>query len=1064
MSRPEIVAVDAEQTGATATSTPPTAATNGKASGAAGTTWAQLAKGVKPAPAAEGKAAGSVDETARPLSPLSQDSTKIANGVANGDAGRAVIVEDADASPSDGNASASPKAAGPAPAFVPAPPPVNVWKVRMQQQHTPGTVPSGEETSPGSAPVSSFQEELGRDAFFGRASKSDPLTVWPGLADAASSNGPAPSSASDLTSSVSVAASKALPGWKDPSASKKKQWTPLEVDIKVRNASYPSQASDNVITFQYKDPPAAAQYKDSQVKGKRTASFAVSSHSRQRSESGAQSANAASALSDGGSQPVADQYGEDQYASMSRAQADAGMLNDSTITEHHHVDGHEVTIRKLVSPAVLDAIRGNGGSPGGQASGSFEGSNDGESLDEGNEMKFQATGDGSADVNPNIGYFHRGGPQYRGNLFPPQPPPNHRGRTFAPTFSANRSGSNLGGPVPSAAFGGSSSSFGSRRNPNGPFEGASKGQSSSALLTPGQPTNQSRRAASLPPRSSPGGAAQNGAKGAGTNPNQSMTPGRKTAGNGNSSFSPSGRGGQFSGAAGSAPSSPQGSPSAQFYNTYNNYYYQNSYGYGGYPYGQDFAAASASTYLADPSWYSTAALTSQHVLMFLKAQIEWYFSVENLVKDLYLRRNMDAAGWIDAKVIGQFRRIVGWMEHLLVLENHLEGPADDPWTLDRLVESVEGSEFVEVLVRDEDSGSGPKFRKREDWDKWLLPQPAASTAESDYTLTNPEDGAADTGSAALSDAADVAMQEEAPVASDEAVLATRGDSGLGAAETGADLVVNVEEAEAQVLVEEVAFVSKDPGPADGRPVAANESAKVAEEVFQSSLENAFVDHDTDGKQHGRADAEFGGATDGQSMPDQETLTPRERKLDGPEATSDVVDEGAEEGFAFNGDKGDQPPADKARTSWAAAVSAKPAAEAAGVPPTEFSPLEPVSPSPDEGEKTPIESATDANANGTAESTAENSEDEGWQTVNTKKTKKVEKGYSSYRGKRGSGFGIRRGGSRPAPQVDTTVAEDDDRFEWRKRGTQKRRSQQQSPRTLEASANGSDLGDVAAQDA
>ena len=40
-----------------------------------------------------------------------------------------------------------------------------------------------------------------------------------------------------------------------------------------------------------------------------------------------------------------------------------------------------------------------------------------------------------------------------------------------------------------------------------------------------------------------------------------------------------------------------------------------------------------------------------------QTQLEYYFSVENLCRDIYLRLNMNAEGWIDLSFIAGFNRV-----------------------------------------------------------------------------------------------------------------------------------------------------------------------------------------------------------------------------------------------------------------------------------------------------------------------------------------------------------------------------------------------------------------------
>ncbi|PKA60132.1 hypothetical protein AXF42_Ash009816 [Apostasia shenzhenica] len=81
--------------------------------------------------------------------------------------------------------------------------------------------------------------------------------------------------------------------------------------------------------------------------------------------------------------------------------------------------------------------------------------------------------------------------------------------------------------------------------------------------------------------------------------------------------------------------------------------------------------------------------------MLLK-QIEYYFSQDNLCKDLYLRQNMDKQGWVPISLIASFNKVKR-------LTNSIQ----------YLVDTVQLSSVVEV--------QGEKLRKRNDWKTWLLP-------------------------------------------------------------------------------------------------------------------------------------------------------------------------------------------------------------------------------------------------------------------------------------------------------------------------------------------------------
>ncbi|KAK8951760.1 hypothetical protein KSP39_PZI004387 [Platanthera zijinensis] len=84
----------------------------------------------------------------------------------------------------------------------------------------------------------------------------------------------------------------------------------------------------------------------------------------------------------------------------------------------------------------------------------------------------------------------------------------------------------------------------------------------------------------------------------------------------------------------------------------------------------------------------------QHRIALLK-QIEYYFSVENLCKDEYLRKNMDEHGWVSIFLIADFRRVQ------LLTDN-----------MQFILDVLRCSDVVEV--------QGSKIRRRHGWRDWIL--------------------------------------------------------------------------------------------------------------------------------------------------------------------------------------------------------------------------------------------------------------------------------------------------------------------------------------------------------
>lgn len=79
-------------------------------------------------------------------------------------------------------------------------------------------------------------------------------------------------------------------------------------------------------------------------------------------------------------------------------------------------------------------------------------------------------------------------------------------------------------------------------------------------------------------------------------------------------------------------------------------------------------------------------------------QIDYYFSNENLIKDLYLRKNMDDQGWVPIKLIASFNKV------LLLTDN-----------IQLILDAIRNSSVVEI--------QGEKVRKRNDWMRWIMTTP-----------------------------------------------------------------------------------------------------------------------------------------------------------------------------------------------------------------------------------------------------------------------------------------------------------------------------------------------------
>ncbi|XP_008809436.1 la-related protein 1C-like [Phoenix dactylifera] len=97
---------------------------------------------------------------------------------------------------------------------------------------------------------------------------------------------------------------------------------------------------------------------------------------------------------------------------------------------------------------------------------------------------------------------------------------------------------------------------------------------------------------------------------------------------------------------------------------------------------------------APPAVFSPAAIDPQRAM--LLKQINYYFSSDNLCKDIYLRRNMDEQGWVPITLIAGFNRVKQFTNNIQYI-----------------LDTIRLSDVVEV--------QGEKIRKRNDWMNWVLP-------------------------------------------------------------------------------------------------------------------------------------------------------------------------------------------------------------------------------------------------------------------------------------------------------------------------------------------------------
>ncbi|TKY70303.1 La-related protein 1B [Spatholobus suberectus] len=94
-------------------------------------------------------------------------------------------------------------------------------------------------------------------------------------------------------------------------------------------------------------------------------------------------------------------------------------------------------------------------------------------------------------------------------------------------------------------------------------------------------------------------------------------------------------------------------------------------------------------------------------------QIDYYFSNENLIKDTFLRQNMDDQGWVPIKLIAGFNKVMHLTDNIQII-----------------LDAVRTSSVVEV--------QGDKIRRRNDWRRWIMPPPVQFSNATTLGVLNPD--------------------------------------------------------------------------------------------------------------------------------------------------------------------------------------------------------------------------------------------------------------------------------------------------------------------------------------
>jgi hypothetical protein len=97
----------------------------------------------------------------------------------------------------------------------------------------------------------------------------------------------------------------------------------------------------------------------------------------------------------------------------------------------------------------------------------------------------------------------------------------------------------------------------------------------------------------------------------------------------------------------------------------------------------------------------------------VQQQVEYYFSAENLAKDLYLRQQMEKEGWVSIHVIAGFNRLRKMLTPPMA--HQLGAAAGAAADIPLLVEALQAAPELEL------DGTCTMVRRRNGWEQYILP-------------------------------------------------------------------------------------------------------------------------------------------------------------------------------------------------------------------------------------------------------------------------------------------------------------------------------------------------------
>ncbi|ORX49291.1 hypothetical protein BCR36DRAFT_412811 [Piromyces finnis] len=141
--------------------------------------------------------------------------------------------------------------------------------------------------------------------------------------------------------------------------------------------------------------------------------------------------------------------------------------------------------------------------------------------------------------------------------------------------------------------------------------------------------------------------------------------------------------------------------------------------------------------LVDINSLDSSKLDMLTMKTYLKQQIEYYFSVENLCKDMYMRQQMDKDGYVHLSTLLKFKRTKSLIDIAKDVDKKSgsEATYDDVWESNLIVDSLDNGDVVEIKKNENEI----KLRKKYDWKNWLNPDLTEDKNEDDINVLGDED-------------------------------------------------------------------------------------------------------------------------------------------------------------------------------------------------------------------------------------------------------------------------------------------------------------------------------------